>query len=83
MKKGPIIISLAPIGAWPALAVHSPYLAEEVAQDIRRCEEEGAALVHLHVRDETGEATTDMRVFNATVEALRRDSSIILQGSTG
>ncbi|MFW5710858.1 MAG: 3-keto-5-aminohexanoate cleavage protein [Spirochaetota bacterium] len=83
MKKGPIIISLAPIGAWPVLGVHSPYLPEEVAQDIRRCEEEGAALVHLHVRDETGAATTDMGVFNATLESLRMDSSLILQGSTG
>ena len=83
MKKGPIIISLAPIGAWQESAVHSPYLHDEVAQDIQRCEEQGAALVHLHVRDEAGEATTDMSVFNATVEALRGNSSLILQGSTG
>ncbi len=83
MKKGPIIISLAPIGAWQEPGVHSPYLPNEVAQDVQRCEEQGAALVHLHVRDEAGAASTDMRVFNATVEAIRSDSSVILQGSTG
>lgn len=83
MKKGPIIISLAPIGAWQQVGIHSPYLPEEVARDVRRCEEEGAALVHLHVRDEAGRATIDMSVFNATVEALRMNSSLILQGSTG
>lgn len=82
-KKRPIIISLAPIGEWQAAGVKSPCPAKEVAREVQECEARGAALVHLHVRDENGAATTDMRVFNETAAEIRSHSSLILQGSTG
>ena len=78
-----IIISLAPVGFWKGKGITPPLSPMAVAEGVRRCEDEGAALVHLHVRDEEGNATTDMGVFNDTAEGIHEKSSLILQGSTG
>ncbi len=79
----PIIISLAPIGFWKEYGVMPPLAPQAIAEDVKRCEEEGAGLVHLHVRDEKGTATTDMVTFNKTAEAIGEKCSLIFQGSTG
>jgi 3-keto-5-aminohexanoate cleavage enzyme len=40
-------------------------------------------MVHLHVRDYEGNLTKDLLTYGATILGIRRDSSIILQASTG
>jgi len=82
-RNRPIIISLAPIGFWKEAGVVPPLMPNEIAQEVKQCEAEGASLVHLHVRDETGAAATDLEVFNAAAEAIRDNCQLVLQGSTG
>lgn len=40
-------------------------------------------MVHLHVRDEHGVPTADLKAFSRTLNLIRRGSDIIIQGSTG
>lgn len=40
-------------------------------------------MVHLHVRDLTGEQTFDMTQFSRTLDLIRQKSDIVIQGSTG
>ncbi|MFO7731401.1 MAG: 3-keto-5-aminohexanoate cleavage protein [Spirochaetia bacterium] len=82
-RNRPIIISLAPIGFWKEAGVVPPLRPKEIAQEVKQCEAEGASLVHLHVRDETGAAAVDLGVFNTTAEAIRDNCQLVLQGSTG
>ncbi|MDZ7792575.1 MAG: 3-keto-5-aminohexanoate cleavage protein [Spirochaetia bacterium] len=81
--KRPIIISLAPVGFWEN-SENVPLLTpSKIANEVEQCVNEGAAMVHLHVRNERGEASTDMEVFNATVEAIQKNCDVVVQGSTG
>ena len=48
-----------------------PLTPEEIAEDAYRCWKAGAAIVHLHMRDENGEGTMDRERFQKTIELLR------------
>lgn len=54
-----LIVCLAPTGMVPTRAdsPHVPFTPEEVAADVRRCRDAGAAIVHLHPRNDLGEPT--------------------------
>jgi 3-keto-5-aminohexanoate cleavage enzyme len=61
-----------------------PYSAEELAEEAARCFDEGARVIHLHVRKPDGSATQDREVFRAAIEAIRaRVPAAIIQTSTG
>jgi len=73
-----VIISLAPVAAdCPRV------IPEELAQEILACVEHGAAIVHLHVRDKQGRLTPDTTDFQSTINAVIRQSDLIIQASTG
>ena len=57
-----LIINLAPTGMVPTRAdtPHVPLTPDEVAADVRRCADLGAAIVHVHPRDEAGRPTQDV-----------------------
>jgi 3-keto-5-aminohexanoate cleavage enzyme len=76
MRK--IIISLAPVAA-TSKNIDPRTIADEVIEASRV----GASMVHLHVREKTGELTKDLTVFKDTVELICRDSDIVIQASTG
>jgi 3-keto-5-aminohexanoate cleavage enzyme len=40
-------------------------------------------MVHLHVRDENGEQTADLTHYSRTIDMIRAESDIVIQGSTG
>jgi 3-keto-5-aminohexanoate cleavage enzyme len=40
-------------------------------------------MVHLHVRDSQGNQTEDLGAFSKTLDLIRKESDIIIQGSTG
>ncbi|MFQ3620895.1 MAG: 3-keto-5-aminohexanoate cleavage protein [Spirochaetales bacterium] len=61
----------------------NPVTPEEIAQDVLACFREGASMVHLHVRDRTGKQVSGLQTFSETLDLIRRESDIILQGSTG
>jgi len=61
-----------------------PYTPEEFAEESYKCMNEGAAVVHIHVRDpETGRPTPDIDKIRPTIEAVRdRCPGLIINMST-
>jgi len=69
----PLIINLAPTGMVPtkAMTPHVPVTPQEIADDVGRCAELGASIIHLHARDEQGRPTTRPEYMAPLVEAVR------------
>lgn len=81
-----LIITIAPTGNVPtkAMTPHVPVTPAEIAKDIIACNQAGAAVAHIHARDEQQAPTTDMKYFAETVRLLdAAGCSIIKQISTG
>lgn len=78
-----IIVAVAPVGPLDLQGVRNPLTPEEVADDAIACSHAGAALVHLHVRDEEGNPTGDLAAFGRTLSIIRENSDVVVQGSTG
>lgn len=81
------LITVAPTGAETAKA-DSPQLPttlEELVESAQRCEQAGAGLIHVHVRDpEAGHTPTlDPVRLKDTVQALREATDLVVQLSTG
>ncbi len=55
----------------------------EIAESARDAAREGAAVVHIHLRDDQGGFTVDLDVARRTVEAVREVCPAIIQFSTG
>lgn len=70
MKAEPLIITVAPNGAYKQRADHAqlPITAETLAQTAKRCLDAGAAMLHLHIRDAAGRHSLDVEGYR---EALR------------
>lgn len=70
----PIIISVAPNGARKTKQDHSnlPMTAKELAYEAKACQEAGAALIHLHVRDNEGKHTLDTATYLEAMEAVKK-----------
>jgi 3-keto-5-aminohexanoate cleavage enzyme len=81
----PLIITVAPVGAeltpdqTPHLAV-TPAQLGAVAAKIRAA---GASLIHVHCRNDDGTNTHDVERFRAAYAAIRAQSDLIVQFSTG
>ena len=85
--KNKTIITVATTGAWPTKANNPnvPMTPEEIAEDVYACWKVGAAVAHLHMRDDEGKGTMDKTRFAKTVELLRTnhpDCDIILNMTT-
>jgi len=61
----------------------NPITPEEVAEQTIACAQAGASMVHLHVRDNDGEQTGELTHFAKTLDLIRAESDIVIQGSTG
>jgi len=81
--KKRIIVGVAPVGVNIEPPSVNPLSPEDVAREVVNCSKAGASMVHLHVRDSAGNQTEDLGVFSKTLELIRKDSDIIIQGSTG
>lgn len=55
----------------------------DLPNEVFRCYNAGASIVHLHVRDEKGNQTTDPSVFRRDVEKIHSQCPVIIEGSTG
>jgi len=57
-----------------------PLTPEEIAEDAYKCWKAGAAIVHLHMRDEDGIGTMDAKRFQKTIELLRshKDCDVVI-----
>ncbi len=80
-----LIITVAPTGNVPTREInpHLPLTPDEIAADVFHCCQAGAAVVHLHARNEAGQPTADPEVFRQIVEKVRQKCDIIIQLSTG
>ena len=79
------LITVAPTGAEHAKAdlPQLPTTLEELVETARRCEAAGAALIHLHLRDAEHRPTLDPGILRAAVEAVREETDLVVQLSTG
>src|SRR3954467_12978660 len=79
------LITVAPTGAETAKAdvPHLPTTLEELVAEARACEAAGASLVHVHVRDADHRPTLDPVRLRDTVQALREQTDLVVQLSTG
>jgi uncharacterized protein (DUF849 family) len=60
-----------------------PYTPAEIGEEARRAYEAGAAVVHIHARNDDGTPTFSPQVFARIKEEVRKRSPIILNYSTG
>jgi 3-keto-5-aminohexanoate cleavage enzyme len=81
----PLLITVAPTGAETAKAdcPQLPTTPEEIAQTAKDCEQAGAAMIHLHVRDDEHRPTLDLPLLREWVAAVRESSDLVVQLSTG
>ena len=79
------IITAAIVGAETSReqTPHLPVTAEELGREAERCVAAGAAIIHLHVRDEQGRASQDGKRFAAAIAEIRKRCDVIVQTSTG
>ena len=79
------LITVAPTGAEadkaavPAL----PVTLAELVLEAKECEAAGAAVIHVHVRDDAARPTLEVGRLTDTVAALREGTGLIVQLSTG
>jgi 3-keto-5-aminohexanoate cleavage enzyme len=62
---------------------HLPITAREIADEAARCREAGAAVIHLHVRNDDGSPTQSKERFGEAMAAIRAKTDCIIQPSTG
>jgi uncharacterized protein (DUF849 family) len=79
------LITVAPTGAEsaksevPAL----PVTLDELVLTAKECEALGAAVIHVHIRDDQAQPTLDLGRLRDTVAALRESTDLIVQLSSG
>ena len=79
------LITVAPTGAELDKDVlpQLPTTLEELVETAKSCEAAGAAMIHLHIRDSEHRPTLDHGYLRASVEALREQTTLVIQLSTG
>jgi len=80
MNSDKIILSVATTGSWPTKAQNPglPVTPEEIAQAAAESWREGAAVVHVHVRDDAGKMSCDLSRFLRVRELIRDQGCDIL-----
>src|SRR3954451_19113192 len=82
---GDLLITVAPTGAETSKAdcPQLPTTLEELVETAQRCEQAGASVVHAHVRDAEHRPTLDQGRLKDTVAALKSETGLVVQLSTG
>ena len=85
--KNKVIITAAVTGAWPKKENYPnvPMTPQEIADDVYACWKAGAAVAHLHMRDDEGNGTMDTAKFEETVNLIHTkypDCDIVLNLTT-
>ena len=78
------IITVATTGAWPKKeqSPHVPMTPKEIADDVYECYKAGAAIAHLHMRDDDGNGTMDTAKFEETVKLIKEKCDIVINCTT-
>ena len=82
---GDLLITVAPTGAETTkdACPQLPTTLEELVETAQRCEAAGAAMVHVHIRDDEHRPTLDGQRLADTVAALHEGTDLVVQLSTG
>jgi uncharacterized protein (DUF849 family) len=85
MPGAATLITVAPTGAETAKADAPtlPVTLDELVAAAQACESAGAAMVHVHIRDDAAQPTLDQARLKDTVSALRSETGLVVQLSTG
>lgn len=79
------MITVAGVGA--ELTRHEqpnlPLTPEEIAEDARQCQDAGASIYHLHVRDREGNPTMDVGAFRVAAAAITAATDLVVQFTSG
>ena len=80
-----LLITVAPTGAETSKAdcPQLPTTLDELVRTAQECETAGAAMIHLHIRDDDHRPTLDLGRLKETVAAMREHTSLVVQLSTG
>ena len=60
-----------------------PYTPEEIAEEARRCADAGAAVVHIHAREDDGLPSFSVEKYRQIMDEIRKRTDIIINFSTG
>jgi 3-keto-5-aminohexanoate cleavage enzyme len=85
LPEDKVIITVAQTGGLVTKSMNPnlPEQPEEIAESAYACYQEGAAICHIHARDEEGKATGSKEVFGEIHDRIRAKCNIIIQDSTG
>ena len=80
-----LLVTVAPTGAETTKAdcPQLPTTLEELVVTARECEAAGAAMIHVHIRDDDHRPSLDLGRLTETVTALREGTDLVVQLSTG
>ncbi len=80
-----VIVTVAQTGAITnkKLNPNVPEQPDEIAASALACYNEGAAVVHVHARDETGENTSSVDIFKDIHRRIREACPLVIEDSTG
>ena len=80
-----LLITVAPTGAETSKedCPQLPTTLEELVATARDCEAAGAAVIHVHIRDDEHRPTLDQARLRDTVTALKESTDLVVQLSTG
>jgi 3-keto-5-aminohexanoate cleavage enzyme len=80
-----LLITVAPTGAETSKqdCPQLPTTLEELVKTAQECEAAGAAMIHVHIRDDEHRPTLDLGRLKETVAALREHTDLVVQLSTG
>jgi len=84
-EESDVILTAAIVGAELTRAQTKwlPITPREIADEAARCREAGAAVIHLHVRNDDGSNTQSAERFGEAIAAIREKTDCIVQPSTG
>jgi 3-keto-5-aminohexanoate cleavage enzyme len=79
------LLTVAPTGAETAKADAPalPVTIDELVRTAKDCEQLGASVIHVHIRDDAAQPTLDLGRLTDTVAALRSATDLVVQVSSG
>jgi 3-keto-5-aminohexanoate cleavage enzyme len=85
MSDRPVVVTVAPTGPLTTREQHPgvPLTPVEIGVAVAEAAEAGAAVAHIHARDEDGRPTADPAVYAAIAAEIRARCDIVVQASTG
>src|ERR1044072_613931 len=85
MSDQPVVITVAPTRPLTTREHHPqvPPPPAEIGGAVAEAAEAGAAVAHIHARDEEGKPTADPAVYAAIAAEIRARCDIVVQASTG